>query len=276
MIVGQDVSSWQGDIDWNTYKNNSNFVIIRSSYGNGYTDNKFFRNRDEARRVSLPRGFYHYAYPQYNSPEDECDWFLNLVGVQDGESLYLDYEENWSGDKVDWCKRFLDRMSSKLNGYKGTIYLNQSLASGNDWSPLYNAGYKLWIAAYTYDPYKNNYNIGTWPEAIMQQWTNQQQVPGIIGNVDGNVFFGDVNGFKNIGYKSPPPPTTSTSTTTTTSLPPPPPPPPQTTSTTTTLTPPPPPDYKSYLVRIKDIMYGRGFFWTKMANVKKVLTESQV
>jgi hypothetical protein len=39
----------------------------------------------------------------------------------------------------------------------------------------------------------------------MQQWTNKQQVPGIQGNVDGNVFFGDVTAFKKYGYKAPVP-----------------------------------------------------------------------
>jgi N-acetylmuramoyl-L-alanine amidase len=43
-------------------------------------------------------------------------------------------------------------------------------------------------------------------------------------------------------------------------------------------TPPPvvTPDYKPYLVRIKDILYGKGYFWVKLANIKKVITESGV
>jgi lysozyme len=261
MITGNDISSWQGDIDWNTYKNNTNFVIIRSTYGNGYTDTKFFRNRDEARRLGIPRGFYHYCYPQYNLPEAEADWFLKTINVEDGESLYLDYEENWSGDKVDWCYRFLDRITSHLNGYKALIYLNQSLASGNDWTKIVNAGHGLWIAAYTYDPTINTFKIGNWKFAAMQQWTSSQQVPGIAGNVDGNVFFGDVNAFKAYGYKAPTP----------SPIPVPIPAPP-------TPTPPPVPvvDYKPYLVDIKGVLNGKGWPWQKTAKIKTIINSSGV
>ncbi len=210
MIVGNDVSEWQGNIDWNTYKNNTNFVIIRSSYGVGYKDKKFDIYQSEARRVGLPIGYYHYSYPQYNTPEAEADYFLSVVNIKDGEMLCLDYEESWNGDRVGWCKRFLDRIASKLNGYKALIYLNQSLATNNDWSPLVNAGYGLWIAAYTYDPKKNDFKIGAWKFAAMQQWTNQQKVPGIPTVADGNVFFGDISAFKKYCYSLPQPQQPST------------------------------------------------------------------
>lgn len=203
-IVGNDVAEYQGDIDWDTYKNNTNFVIIRSTYGTGKQDLKFVRNKDEARRVGVPHGFYHYAYPNLNTPESEADWCLMQISdIREEESIILDFEEAYDGDKVDWCKRFLDRVAEKRNGYKALIYLNQSLCKNNDWTPVVNAGYKLWIAAYTYSPLINNYEIGVWPKATIQQWTNQQQVPGIVGNVDGDVFFGNLDGFKSLGYKKP-------------------------------------------------------------------------
>jgi hypothetical protein len=67
----------------------------------------------------------------------------------------------------------------------------------------------------------------------MQQWTDQQTVPGIVGNVDGDVFFGDAVAFGKYGYQTPPPPEpesqeSSTQTTTVTT--------PESTTTTTTST----------------------------------------
>jgi GH25 family lysozyme M1 (1,4-beta-N-acetylmuramidase) len=56
------------------------------------------------------------------------------------------------------------------------------------------------IASYTGDPNNNTANIGQWPFAAMQQWTDAQNVPGISGNVDGDVFFGDSNAFQQYGY----------------------------------------------------------------------------
>ena len=204
IIVGNDVSEFQGDIDWNTYKNNTNFVIIRSTQGDGVMDNKFTKNREGARNAGIPLGFYHYAYPHLNTAFAEADWcLLQLSDIRENESIYLDFEEDKIADPVTWCKAFLDRIAEKRNGYKALIYLNQTLCKKYDWTPVVNAGYKLWIAAYTYNPRLNNYQIGAWKQAAMQQWTNEQTVPGIAGAVDGDVFFGTVEGFKALGYQKP-------------------------------------------------------------------------
>ncbi len=117
--------------------------------------------------------------------------------------MVLDFEEQWTGDHVQFCKKFLDRVASKMNGVKPLIYLNQSQLKAKDWSPIANAGYGLWVAAYTLDPNNNNFVTGAWKFAAMQQWTSQQKVPGITGNVDGDVFFGDMATFKKYGYIKP-------------------------------------------------------------------------
>ena len=209
-IVGNDVSTFQGDIDWDTYRKNANFALIKATEGTGFTDPKFSRNQSEARRVGIPLGYYHFARPDLNSADAEATWFVQAIQIsgalRQGELLCLDYEQDWSGDKVTWCKTFLDTVASKLNGYKCLIYLNQSLAKSNDWSPVVNAGYGLWIAAYTGDPSNNNFNIGKWSFAAMQQWTDAQNVPGIQGAVDGDVFFGDAPTFQKYGYQPPAPP----------------------------------------------------------------------
>lgn len=204
MIVGNDISRWQGDVDFDVYKNNSHFLIVKSSEGVGFTDPKFPRNQSECRRVGLPLGYYHFARPDLkNDAEKEADWFLQVCGNPiEGEVYCLDYEANWDGDVVGWCKKFLDRVKNQI-GVKPLIYLNQSLIRGHDWTPVVDGGYGLWVAAYTYDPRKNDFVTGAWKFAAIQQWTNQQQVPGIQGNVDGNVLFGNQQTFKEYGYQPP-------------------------------------------------------------------------
>lgn len=207
-ILGNDVSKYQGDINFDTYRNNSNFLIIKSSEGTGYTDPKFSRNQSECRRVGLPLGYYHFARPDLNAdPTKEVDWFLKVLGeIREGEMLTLDYEPNWNGDAVGWCKRWLDYAQEKT-GTKCLIYLNQNQLKTINWKPISDAGYGLWVAAYTYDPNNNNFEKGSWQFAAMQQWSNKQKVPGIVGDVDANVFFGTVDTFKKYGYhKSSPPP----------------------------------------------------------------------
>lgn len=209
MIVGNDIASFQGDINWDTYKNNSHFVIIKATEGNGLVDNKFSRNQSEARRVGIPLGYYHFARPDLgNTPEAEADYFLKVVGApKDGEVFCLDYEPAGQVQAhVDWCRKFMDRVYEKI-GVRCMIYLNQSQVTKFDWKKVIDGNYALWIAAYTYDPNKNNFVTGQWKSAAMQQWTNKQQVPGIPANADGDVFFGDVATFKKYGYKTPPAPT---------------------------------------------------------------------
>lgn len=202
MILGNDVSNWQGDINFDVYKNNANFIIFKTSEGTGFTDPKFSRNQQESRRVGLARGFYHFARPDAgNSPGAEADYFLKVCGpLQNGEVLVLDYEPPaWGGDAVNWCKQWLDHVF-QITKCRPLIYLNQSQTS-LPWKPVIDAGYGLWLASYTYDPNNNSGNTGAWPFMAMQQWTNQQTVPGISGQVDGDVFFGDIATFQKYGFQ---------------------------------------------------------------------------
>ena len=208
MIIGNDVSKYQGIIDWDVYKDNTNFVILKASEGNGFTDTAFLLYQAGARKVGLPLGFYHFARPDLNnSPEVEAEWFLKVCGQpREGEFLCLDYEVSWGGNVVGWCKGFLDKIAQLTGGVKCFVYLNQALIKQHDWSPVVNAGYALWVAAYTGSPTNNEFVTGNWPSAAMQQWTSTQTVPGIPARVDGNVFFGTVEQLKKYGYHSEPSP----------------------------------------------------------------------
>lgn len=205
-IVGQDISSAQGQINWPTFKNNSNFVIMKASEGVGFIDKWFGYNRQQSRLLGLPRGFYHFARPDLgNSATEEAQWFCNLIDgdpIHDGEVLCLDMEVQF-GNAVEWCKEWLDFVSSHFKGVKPLIYMNESTASSLDWSSVVNEGYGLWLASYTYNPNTNTGNTGKWPSMAIQQWTDKQSVPGISGNVDGDVFFGSTTQFMEYGYKTP-------------------------------------------------------------------------
>ena len=211
-LSGNDISHYQGDIDYNVYKNNSHFVVAKATEGVGYTDPKYSRNRSEARRVDMPRGHYHFARPdKNNSPENEAQYFLNVVGeLQDGEILMLDYEVPTAQSHVDWCKKWLDYVYQKT-GVKALIYMSESVVNRLDWQVVVDGGYGLWIAKYLNNPTPDaTYNTGKWAFAALYQWTSKQQVPGIGPVADGDVFYGDVVTFKKYGYKKAVPPTPPT------------------------------------------------------------------
>jgi len=200
MLKGLDISRWQGDVNYASLAKTQDFIIIRSSYGNGYTDEKFARNRDGCRKENIPHGFYHYAYPTYNTPEAEAEWFVNVVSpLVAGESLYLDFEENYP-TPVDWSKRFLDRVSELLEGYKPLIYLNRHTVQSYDWSSVADKGYGLWLALWDYDP-DGTFDVDHWNLVAMRQYSNSGQVNGISGRVDENVFYGDKSQFLAYGVK---------------------------------------------------------------------------
>lgn len=201
ITLGNDVSKYQGDIDYSVFKNNSQFVIAKTTEGVGYIDPKFSRNQSEARRVGLLFGYYHFARPDLgNSSEAEAEYFLKVAGqLREGELLALDYEcPNQVQSHVDWCRRWLDRVFSKTK-VKPFIYLNQAQIRAFNWQSVIDGGYALWVAAYTGSPTNNTFFAGEFSRAAMQQWTSSQKVPGIVGNVDGNVFFGDMNALKKYG-----------------------------------------------------------------------------
>lgn len=208
MIVGNDISDFQGQLDWPTVKNNVNFIGMKATEGTGYIDTWFGYNREQARNLHIPRLFYAFGRPDLgNSPQTEADFFCRVIDgdpIQVGEVIALDFEVNYH-DPVGWCLEWVKRVSEHFNGLKPLIYLNQSLASSYDWQPVIDFGCGLWLASYTYDPNDNTGNTGKWPFMAIQQWTDKQQVPGIQGNVDGDVFFGSEGQFMEYGYKLPVP-----------------------------------------------------------------------
>lgn len=200
MLKGCDISKWQGLVDFDQLKTALDFVIIRSSYGTGYTDQQFIRNRDEARRVGLLTGFYHYAYPNNNTPEAEAEWFVKVIGTpQKNEILCLDFEEPYS-DPVGWCLRFLDRVSELMGGYKPMLYINQALNNAQDWKLVVDANYGLWLARWDYNATAPA-PVTDWPVVAMRQWSNHETFPGISVVVDANTFYGDIDTYKKYGYQ---------------------------------------------------------------------------
>lgn len=215
-IVGNDISNHQGQPNFDVLVKNANFLIVKATEGTGYTDIQLKRNQSEARRVGLALGYYAFVHPELgNDPIAEADYFLKAVGeLKEGEVLALDYEPPTTTQvqaHVDWCRKWLDHVFEKT-GVRPLIYLNQAIISKLNWQSVIDGSYGLWIAAYTYDPNNNDFNAGEFKFAVMQQWTSSQQVPGLLGNIDGNVFFGDISVFKKYGYKpapTPQPPSTN-------------------------------------------------------------------
>lgn len=200
-LKGIDISRWQGNINWDEVKKAVDFAIIKASGGDDglYPDGQFARNKAEARRVGILRGYYHFA-GGVHSPEEEADHFVNTVGdLQKGEIMALDWEVHHS-NPVDWCLKFLQRVETRV-GFKPVIYMNSATCNALNWGPVIANNNGLWIANWG----SNNGvpgsppSVGKWPFWAIWQYSSSGSVAGIAGRVDMDVFNGDATAFKKYG-----------------------------------------------------------------------------
>lgn len=201
MLKGLDVSCWQGAIDFSKVKTDRDFVVLKATEGVGFTDPKFSKNQIEARKAGLLLGYYCFSRPDLgNTVKAEVDYLIKIIGdLQEGEAIFLDYEVSYK-KPVEWCKSWLDYLAEKLGGYKGLVYLNQSLLTSNDWSQVINAEYGLWLAKYDYTlPAKAP--VTKWGTCAFQQYSNREAIPGVLSPCDADVFFGDEEAYRKYGYK---------------------------------------------------------------------------
>lgn len=155
MLRGIDISQWQ---NVGTSDQAADFVIIKATEGDGYTDPRCDAHYQDAKSKGKLLGVYHFARPDLgNSGRAEAEYFVREIQGYIGEAiLVLDWEvQQW---RVDWAKEFLDRVH-ELTGVKPLIYMSASPVNAYDWSSVANADYGLWIAGY---PAK--YNVPNPPE----------------------------------------------------------------------------------------------------------------
>ena len=195
MLKGIDISHWQKGIDLGAI--DVDFVIIKATEGNGYTDVMCDTFYQKAKSLGKKLGVYHFARPDLgNSGEEEADWFIKeTLGYHKEAMLVLDWE---SGDltNVAWAKAWLDRVYSKT-GVKPVIYMSASVMHSADWSSVVNADYGLWVANYgtndgtAQESVFDRYPLKYWSFYALWQYTSKGRLNGYNGNLDLNYFSGD-------------------------------------------------------------------------------------
>ncbi len=152
-----------------------------------YTDSQFYQNRDQARRLGIPRGFYYYAGG--GNPVQEAQHFVSIVGpLQPGEVVAMDLEVDVP-DPVTYALQFL-KQSGQLFGVKPLLYTNMNRVLNYNWAPVAGSGYQLWEADYDGDPAAVPAS-GSWPGPAIKQYSDGGMLAGMNGNtVDLNVLEG--------------------------------------------------------------------------------------
>ena len=187
-----DVSSYNGNIDWNTVKQYGDVdgAILRiAAHPNGeyIEDVQFANNLAACRRLKIPFGVYIYDYSNSeNDALNEAKFVIDILQKYNvtpdelGYPVYFDLERTTitKEQNIANMNAFISEMNAK--GYTTNVYsyramLNSSL---NDKAILSNVS---WMAAYTDTiGWENPYYKGKFG----WQYTSSGSIPGISGNVD--------------------------------------------------------------------------------------------
>ena len=190
--IGFDISEFQGEIAWELIDKVENnyplhFVFIRATAGNDRPDKKFDNNWLGAKKAQIIRGAYHYYRPNENSLE-QADMFIKTVHLEKGDlPPVLDIEQLPKNQSIDNLKLGLKRWLNKVEAHykvRPIIYTGEKYY--DDFLKEEFSDYLFWIANY------NFYREKIEPEWLFWQFTEKASVPGIKGNVDINIYNGDL------------------------------------------------------------------------------------
>ena len=197
MLYGIDIASYQSNLD--LYKVKADFVIVKVTEGTSYINPCCDNHVQQTIALGKKLGFYHYAQNAHNSAKSEADYFISNCKGYFGKGIpVLDWEE--TVHDVQWALEWLQTVERET-GVKPLIYMSESVVNSYDWSSVANAGYGLWVAKYRDYDLDYNYdmtNAGAEPQAkywdfyAMWQFTSSGRLDGYNGNLDCNVFYGDL------------------------------------------------------------------------------------
>jgi GH25 family lysozyme M1 (1,4-beta-N-acetylmuramidase) len=195
-----DISVHNGNVNWDKVKESGlvDGVILRSSFGVGYTDGKFERNVKELNRLGIPYSVYHFSYAENKAEaKREADYLISVLNKYPVKissnlfSIYYDLEdweisstgENSYGISkntyADMITTFANTVQ-KATGIKVRVYASKNYIETR--FPASVQGYATWVAQWSHHiNYKGAYE--GW------QYTSKGRVPGIDGNVDMSIFY---------------------------------------------------------------------------------------
>ncbi len=190
--LGIDVSSWQGDIDFDRVKKAGvefAFVRVGSKWGSDgeyFLDSRFERNMEGFSRIGIPVGAYFYSYAR-NEEEArrDAEWTIERLKEYDVDlPVAFDFEDwsNYNSYKMSLyklnrnAKVFIETLEEA--GYEGMLYGSVSYLN-RMWDKDYDT---IWVAHYTTKAdYKDSFKY--W------QFSSEGIVDGINGFVDLDVMY---------------------------------------------------------------------------------------
>ncbi|MBH1939068.1 hypothetical protein I5Q34_33235 [Streptomyces sp. AV19] len=199
-IDGVDVSSYQGDVKWQTlWDGGVQFAYVKATEGTSYTNDHFKSQYDQSRKAGLIHGAYHFAWPNGESGVAQAAYFIKNGGgwSADGKTLpgVLDIEWNPSGGDacyglkpqqmaawiLDFTRTYKQKTGRAPVIYTSTAWWKQCVkGSGKS----VGADSPLWVANYDSTPGKLP---DGWSSHTFWQYTSKGKVVGDHDNFDGTI-----------------------------------------------------------------------------------------
>lgn len=195
--VGIDVSTWQGNIDWEKVKKSGcEFAFIRAGYQTGFDgeleeDEHFRQNIENATKQGIEVGIYFHSYAKSaEETKKQAEWLANIIdGYEIKLPIAFDWE-SWSSfiecqlsfyDINNMAKTYMQVLEDK--GYQTSLYSSR-YHLGKIW---YERDYSnVWLAEYASETdYEGKYQY--W------QMCNTGRIDGIDGDVDIDINYVDNN-----------------------------------------------------------------------------------
>lgn len=191
---GIDISSHNGEIDWKTVSDNTEFAIIRAGY-RGYgdegkisEDKSFKKNIESALKEGIPTGVYFYTQAvNTKEAEEEAEFVAKLLkGYEIELPVFIDFEYPNDEEGSPIGRMHNARLSKKqatenINafcksiqkaGYKAGVYSSSSLYSFQLLTDEFNKDICIWVADYNNSiKYTGRYEI--W------QYSKNGSCPGV-------------------------------------------------------------------------------------------------
>lgn len=202
-LYGIDISSHQSGI--NTQSIEADFIIVKATQGNSYTNPEFRAQIDGAIKSGKIVGLYHYATGI--GVDAEVNYFLDAIKDYIGKAFVcLDWETStnpigansqfWN---PNYAKRFMDKVREKTGLISFLYGSKDSCCNAMDWSAVKYAGYPLWgaqykdynpVNGYQSDPWQSARAWGAWGNDVaIHQYTSMLYLSGYGGNLDGNICY---------------------------------------------------------------------------------------
>lgn len=204
-----DVSQVQGDIDFNAVREAGfEAVVVKASEGLRYCDPRGASNLARARDADLLAAAYAFARPSQGDPRAQARRLWDCVGDVAVGRLVLDLEtrpDGWSDRQViDFAEEYADEQAQLDGGSVPWVYTYESFALGLGPAlyasslgrcPLWLARYRSITTPWAPGPQDVPFVPQPWPRLTAWQYSGNGgfRVPGIVGDVDRNVFFGGLD-----------------------------------------------------------------------------------